>query len=114
MRNLQGSMPVIYEKEGQKYNFMIEACNGYFSVKAVDKLTQNCSFINNLNYILSYLEINVDNSDFYDSTWILSDVLAKDCFNKVGRLFSDNEALADLENYLDLDREEGEWENIHG
>lgn len=114
MKNLQGSTPVIYKKEGQKYNFIVEVSNGYFSVKAIDNSVQKCSFINNLNCILSYLEIDIDNPDFYDSTWILNDALAKDCFNKMKRLFRDNEALTDLEIYLDLDREEGEWENICG
>jgi hypothetical protein len=113
MRNLQESMPVIYKRGGQKYNFIAEALNGCFSVKAIDKLARKCSFINNLNYILSYLEVDIDNPDFCDSTWILNDALAKDCFNKMKRLFRDNEALTDLQNYLDLDREEGEWENIY-
>jgi len=41
MRNLQESMPVLYEKEGQKYNFIAEAVDGGFSIKAIDKLTEN-------------------------------------------------------------------------
>jgi len=97
---------VIYKKEGQKYNFIVEAFDGCFSAKAIDKLARKCSFINNLN-----LEVDIDNPDFYDSTWVLNDALAEDCFNKMKRLFRDNEALTDLENYLDLGREEGEWEN---
>jgi len=97
---------VIYKKEGQKYNFIAEAFDGCFSAKAIDKLARKCSFIDNLN-----LEVDIDNPDFCDSTWVLNDALAKDCFNKMKRLFRDNEALTDLENYLDLDREEGEWEN---
>ena len=104
---------MLYRKEGQRYNFIVEALDGCFSVEAIDKLTRKCSFINNLNYILSYLGIDIDNPDFYDSTWILKDDLAKDLFNKMKKLFSDNETLAGLENYLDLDREEGEWENIY-
>ena len=113
MRNLQESTPVLYEKEGQKYNFIAEAVDGGFSIKATDKLIQKCSFINNLNYILSYLEVDIDNPDFYDSTWVLNDTLAKDFFSRMKRLFSDNRSLDNLENYLDLDREEGEWENIY-
>ena len=53
MKNLQGSTPVIYKKEGKKYNFILEVSNGYISVKAIDKLARKCSFINNLNFCLN-------------------------------------------------------------
>ena len=108
---------MIFKTEGYKYNFILRFIdNGIksdFSILAIDKKTNLCSSINNLNLILSELEIDYQDHQFDDSSWILSYELAKSLFYKAKNLFSDIEFIGFVEIYLDLDREEGKWENIY-
>ncbi len=108
---------MIFKTEGNKYNFILKTTDAEikndFSILAIDKKTNLCSSINNLNLILSELEIDCKDSRFADSSWILPYELGKSLYYKAKNLFSDKEFLAFLENYLDLDREESEWENIY-
>ena len=112
---------MIFKTEGNKYNFILKTTDAEikndFSILAINKKTYLCSSINNLNLILSELEIDCQSASwrnqFDDSSWILPYGLAKSLFYKAKNLFSDIDFLAFLESYLDLDREEGEWENIY-
>nr|MBC8525970.1 hypothetical protein [Candidatus Cloacimonadota bacterium] len=52
-------------------------------------------------------------NQFDDSSWILPYGLAKSLFLKAKNLFSDIEFIGFVEIYLDLDREESEWENLY-
>jgi len=108
---------MIFETEGNKYNFILETTNtgieSGFSILSIDKKTNLCSSINNLNLMLSELDIDYQDYRFADSSWVLPDELVEFLFRKAKDLLSDTEFLKFLEDYLDLDREEGEWENIY-
>jgi hypothetical protein len=108
-------MRVLFEAEGKKYNFALEKTDDELesglSILAIDKKTKLCSSINNLNFVLSSLNISYQDYRFADSSWILPNELADDLFYKARNLLSDKESLMLLETQLDLDREEGEWEN---
>lgn len=106
-----------YKTEGNDYDFRLEITNtgieSGFSILAIDKKTKQCSSINNLNLILSELDINDRDCRFADSSWVLPHKLGNHLFCRAKKLLSDTELLKFLEDYLDLDREEGEWENIY-
>ena len=116
MKSLRGSMPVLFEAEGKEYNFALEKTDGErescLSILATDKKTKLCSSINNLNFVLNSLNISYQDYRFADSSWILPNELADDLFYQARGLLSDKESLLLLETHVDLDREEGEWENI--
>lgn len=107
---------MIFKTEGNKYNFILKTSDSEikndFSILAIDKKTNLCSSINNLNLILNEFEIDCQDSRFADSSWILPYELGKSLYYKAKYLFSDKEFIGFLESYLDLDREEGEWENF--
>ena len=108
---------MLFEVDGKKYNFLLEKADGeiesYLSILAIDKKTRICSSINNLNFVLSSLNISYQDYQFADSSWILPNDLADALFYKARNLLSDKGSLILLETQLDLDREEGEWENIY-
>lgn len=116
MKNSRGSMRVLFEAEGKEYDFALQKTDGEIegclSILAIDKKTKLCSSINNLNFVLSSLDISYQDYRFADSSWILPNELADHLFYKARNLLSDKKSLMLLETYLDLDREEGEWENI--
>ena len=66
---------MIFTTEGNKYNFILKTTDSEikndFSILAIDKKTNLCSSINNLNLILSELEIDCQYHQFGDSSWIL-------------------------------------------
>ena len=105
---------------GNKYNFKIiyEEFNEnecYWTLKAICKETNFYSGINNLNTILS--ELGIDGGTicrkFEDSSvWEVSKLEMKK-FNKIAKSFLTSEKyLKYLENKLDEDRVQGEWENV--
>ena len=106
--------------EGNKYNFKIickefneNEC--YWTLKAICKEMNCYSGINNLNPILSELGIDEDVicGRFEDSSlWKVSKREIKK-FNKITKSFLTREKyLKYLENKLDEDRGQGEWENV--
>jgi len=107
---------MIFKTEGNRYSFRLHTTNtrieSDFSILSINKTSNLCSSINNLNLILSELGIDYQDSRFADSSWILPNESAKSLFRKARDLLSDMEFLKFLEDYLDLDREEGEWENV--
>lgn len=107
---------MIFKTEGNRYSFRLQTTNtrieSDFSILAIDKKTNLCSSINNLNLILSELEINCQDCRFDDSSWVLPNKSAEYLCCKAKDLLSDMEFLKSLEDYLDLDRKEGEWENV--
>jgi len=107
---------VLFEVEGKKYDFILEKIDGEIesclSILAIDKKTKLCSSINNLNFVLSSLNISYEDYRFADSSWILPNKLAGNLFHQARRMLSDKEYLLLFEAHVDLDREEGEWENI--
>lgn len=105
--------------EGDRYNFEVickEVNKGHFwTLRAICKKTNSCSGINNLNPILSELGIDEDKicGRFEDSSrWDVSKQEMKN-FNKITKTFlTDKNYLKYLENKLDEDRVQGEWENV--
>jgi len=97
---------------GKKYNFKILGENNCFYIKAKHKLTRRTSCINNLNIILSELGVDVNDSKFVNSFWIISQKDVRK-FGKIAKeVLSDKSFRNYLEEKLDEDRKCGEWENI--
>lgn len=108
---------MLFKTESNKYNFIVKITDTNieraFSILAIDKKTSRCSSINNLNPILGELGVDYQDCRFADSSWVLPYKLVESLFHKARNLLLSPEFLEYLENYLDLDREEGEWENIY-
>ena len=88
--------------------------DGYFEVKAVDKLTRRYSFVNNMNGLIG--ELVKDDDIFYDTmfgetTWDGTVGQVREWFTQAKDLFSDSSYLAYFEKFLDDDRLAGEWGN---
>ncbi len=108
---------------GKRYDFQvvcdkIDEKHYEFYIRAICKATQKTSCITNQNVISSELltEHQIENYDsypeFHDSTWVVTGRRAKK-FTKIAKDFlADSKFAIYLENKLDDDREEGEWENI--
>lgn len=113
---LNQSQLVNIELPGINYNFKIIAGKKgkerIFSIRAVDKLTGRYSSINNLNSVLGELEVDIEDSRYYDSIWIVKNSEIDRLKSKVQCLFKNPCYLEYLEKCLDEDRECGEWENI--
>lgn len=99
---------------GRGYSMFIifDRISGIFSIKALHNKTKRYSSINNLNCILSHLNINADNPKFFDSSWELSKNEVNSLVKKTIGLLRDKGFLEYLENQLNLDRSLGEWENL--
>ncbi len=83
----------------------------FFSIRAICRDSGRYSSINNLNAILSLLDVDVEDQQFEDSTWIVSEKQV-DAFSKVVHCALSDESFVDyLEKGIDDDRLEGEWEN---
>ncbi len=106
--------------KGNKYNFEMiykefnkNKCS--WTLKAICKKTNCYSGINNLNPVLSELGISEDTTygRFEDSSrWEVSKQEMKE-FNKNAKSFlTSKKYLKYLENKLDEDRSQGEWENV--
>lgn len=102
--------------KGNRYNFKIFNLplgkrQSVFYIKAKHKETSRTSFITNVNIILSELNIPLNNLTFEESEWVLSKKRAKELTLAAERFLSDKEVLPYVEEYLDLDRDQSEWEN---
>jgi len=92
-----------------RYNFHIVSDGERFFIKATDKIFGRYSFINNLNVILSELEISQNDSTYFDSCWVANE--SKHFYKKIVNFLSHKSSLDYLEDRLDEDRFYGEWEN---
>lgn len=113
---------------GERYDFdiVIEKCriDCYFHVRAICRDSKRTSCINNLNPMLllflpdcyeseeDYYNL-LDDSDHYDSSWVISKGEVKKLAKIVEKALKDSFFLRYLEDKLDEDRLEGEWENIY-
>ena len=101
---------------GNKYNYKLLLSSigeeYQFSIKAIEKETKRTSFINTINVLLNELNIDSHNTRFGESEWTISKKELKTFLRKINKLFIDEKSLPYLENFLDQDRIEGEWENI--
>ena len=92
-------------------NFPLSKGQNIFSIISTHQPTKKKSFITNVNVILSELGIHQDRPEFWESEWMLNKKEASNLATLAGRLFSGNKFVPYLENYLDLDRKQSEWEN---
>ena len=100
---------------GDNYRFEIatgtKGRERIFYIRAYDNRTGRFSSINNLNTILSELEIDVDNPRYYDSLWEVKESEISCLKNKTITLLSDPMFRRFLEYKLDEDQDCEEWEN---
>lgn len=99
---------------GIRYNYLIElgnTNNHSLDVWARYGNTIKVSCITNLNFIISALRPENDNSDlYYESTWIFYDKFtATKIYNTLVTLFQIKSFVEDLEKNLDEDRKIGRW-----
>lgn len=94
---------------GNKYNFYIISKREKFLIKATCKLSGKYSCINNLNIILSELNIPQNNFRYHDSMWNINK--SKYFYRKIVDSFSNRSFVDYIEKKLDEDRFYGEWEN---
>lgn len=86
----------------------------FFSIRAICRNSLKYSSINNLNTILSLLDVQLEDRQYEDSTWIIPRHKADTFSQIIHQAFNEGSFLAFLEKQLDDDRLEGEWENqIH-
>ena len=101
---------------GKRYNFLVKCYKKTglfcFYIKAISVKERRYSHINNLNCILSNLDIDKDKDKIAESQWSVGAKEARRYFKKANIFLSDKIFLNYLEKQLDLDRHEGEWENI--
>ena len=112
--------------QGEKYSFDIVVENYsidcYFHVRAICRDSKRTSCINNLNSMLSLFSPDcykseddyyawLDDSNYHDSSWVISKDEAKKLVKIAEKSLRDSSFLKYLENKLDEDRSEGEWEN---
>ena len=102
--------------ERKQYNFEIVLSNGEymscFYIRAICKSTRMTSCINNLNAVLSELGIENIKSEYIDSLWEVTKEAGEKFSQITTELLSTSTFLNYLEEKLDEDRIEGEWENI--
>ena len=106
---------MITKISGRRYDFEIETERGRrystFSVRAISRDSGRYSSINNLNAILSALDIEGDNPKFYDSAWTLTNKETNIFENAIKQSLSSPFFINYLESKLDEDRTCGEWAN---
>lgn len=106
--------------KGKRYNFeLIAEKEGedeyyyFFRIKAICKDSGRCSSVNNTNYVLSAYDYDLDDEEkcmkMNDSTWDIRKEEVEN-FTEIAEFMLTNPIdLKELEDYLDLDRECGEW-----
>lgn len=107
---------MIFNIDGTKYSFEVvsegEGRDFAFFIRAICKKTRRTSYINNLNTILSELNVDSEDDKFGDSMWEVTKKEAKRFFKISKESLSDFTYLNYLERQLDFDRIAGEWENV--
>jgi hypothetical protein len=103
---------------GRNYNFEIVLESGRkdscFYIRAICKYSKRTSCINNLNIILSELNVDIDAPKYQDSSWLVTKREAKNLAVEGKSLLFDSSFRDYIESRLDEDRAQGEWENIAG
>jgi hypothetical protein len=98
--------------KGQNYNFCIVANRGQFYIEALHLASFRFSFINNLNAILSALNIGIDDKKVSESQWFISKKQSGLFFEKAKKFLLSENNRGYIERKLNEDREYGEWENF--
>ena len=96
---------------GNGYRFRVVEDRGYFSIEATDIVSLRYSSINNVNGIMAeFVDDDIDNPKFEDSTWVVSQKNGKKLFKTAIDMLSSKRYVEYLERCLDEDRWWGEWE----
>ncbi len=104
--------------KGKRYNFELivkEEGDGYyfFSIKAICKDSGRCSSVNNTNCVLSAYDYDLDDEEkclkMNDSTWDIRQEEVESFIGIAEFMLTNPIDLRELEDYLNLDRECGEW-----
>jgi len=111
----QGGATMIQTFLGNKYLFELEIVpHGKrfdFQLYAIDRKTFHYSNINDLNTILSWLNIESEDPLIEDKCWTISKSKMEKFRGIMRELLTDKHSLRDLEYRLAEDRGEGEWAN---
>jgi len=106
---------MIIQFPGSRYDFEIRADkygrHSTFSIRAISRDTHRYSSINNLNTILSELDVDIDNPKYDDSLWELTAKEADRLIDIMAVRLSSPRFIRYLECKLDEDRRCGEWAN---
>ena len=103
--------------KGKKYNFLVYSFKSgkyfCFYIEAKHKRSLRHSFINNVNCILSGLDItDINDKKMPESQWIVTEKESRDFFIKANDFLIDGNFRNYIEKQLDLDRELGEWNKL--
>lgn len=104
------------EFNGTRYDFRLEFDDiegeVAFGLRAICRESQRTSCINNLNAILSLLQVNPEEPKYADTEWVVGRSRAARFRRIVTRALSGNDYIQYLETQLDEDRSYGEWANV--
>ena len=101
---------------GSKYNFLVNSFkfsnNFFFDIEARHKNTNRHSLINNVNCILSGLEVDGYDKKFWESDWVITKRQSEKFFEIAADFLADKNFRPYIEKQLDLDRSLGEWNKL--
>ena len=113
MKNVQ----ILFSSDSYDYmaSFYASHADGkmWFELDATCKRTGRTSAINTVNDVISYFCVNQNEERFEGSSWRLmkEEILG---FRRWVNMLVDMDDLSWLDEALDADRREGEWENLAG
>ena len=101
---------------GRRYRFIVNCfnCSGDFCfyIEAQHKRSHRHSFINNVNCILSGLDVDANSKKFWESQWVVTKRQSEKFVKEAVNFLTEDDFREYVERYLDLDRELGEWNKI--
>lgn len=101
---------------GKDYRFIINCLNSskdsFFYIEAQHKKNRSHSFINNVNCILSGLDVDIYDKKFWESEWIITKRQSEKFFKIAVDFLADQDYISYIEKELDLDRKLGEWNKL--
>lgn len=95
---------------GSCYDLTINHTPTWFEIVATNRQSRRRSAINTLNYILSAFDIDIYSENAESSDWSGTQEQVQTWVQTAQQLFGDQSFLQSLEQALDADRREGEWE----
>ncbi|MFH7024722.1 MAG: hypothetical protein ACHBN1_04795 [Heteroscytonema crispum UTEX LB 1556] len=96
--------------QGSRYDFCLTYTQTWFEITATLRHSNKRSTINTLNYILSAFDIDPDSSNAENPEWSGTPQQVQAWVQTAERLFGNKLFLEGLEQALDQDRQQGEWE----
>jgi hypothetical protein len=96
---------------GSRYDFRVIYDEIWFEIVATHRQSNTRSKINTLNYILSAFDIDLEEDNAENSHWCGTSQQVQIWVEAARSLFADKLFVPLLEQALDKDRKEGEWES---